>query len=418
MRKLIKIAKREYLDRVRRKSFFIGTILGPVFMAAFIVVPGLLVGLSSGKQVTLAVVDRSDSVFNELKATLDDTLKDGRSMFILKKHEVSGMDIESVRKYLNSQIEEKVIDGYIIIPEDVIDSGKVTYYGRNVSNFTVLERLESALNKVVVGKRLARGGMDYSQVKELMEKVELETVQVKRGREKKGEFESQFQTSFVFIMMLYMSILVWGIAVQRSIIDEKNNRIVEVLLSSVRPFDMLLGKIVGIGFVGLTQYAIWAAFAGFLALYAISAGFGHLISFSAFTIVFFVVYFVLGFLFYSSIFAGIGAICNSDQEAQQLQTPVVMALAFTILVPIAIIQNPDGMFATIISFIPFFTPIIMLMRITVMTPPAWQIILSIIVLLVGIYFSGKVSAKVFRIGILMYGKRPQIKEVMKWLKRA
>jgi len=416
--KLFKIIKREYLDRVRRKSFFIGTILGPVFMGAMIIIPGLLMQMSSDEQVRMAVLDRSGSVFESLREALGDTLKDGRKMFILSRVEHQGNDIESTKEFLKREVEEDVIDGYLVIPEDVVDTGEVTYYGRKVSNFTTLEMVESAINEAVLQRRLSRAGMDYEFVKKMMKKVRLETIQIKKGEEKKSEFENLFQTSFVFIMILYMTILMWGVAVQRSIIDEKNNRIIEVLLSSVRPFDILVGKIVGIGAVGLTQYAIWAGFAGFLALYAASAGFGQFISFSASTIVFFVVYYLLGFLFYSSIFAGIGAICNSDQEAQQLQTPVVMALAFTIVIPIAVIQNPEGLFATVVSLIPFFTPIVMFMRISVLTPPAWQIALSIVIMLISIYAAGLISAKVFRIGILMYGKRPQIREVMKWVRRA
>jgi len=416
--KLFKIIKREYLDRVRRKSFFIGTILGPVFMGAMIIIPGLLMQMSSDEQVRMAVLDRSGSVFESLREALGDTLKDGRKMFILSRVEHQGNDIESTKEFLKREVEEDVIDGYLVIPEDVVDTGEVTYYGRKVSNFTTLEMVESAINEAVLQMRLSRAGMDYGFVKKMMKKVRLETIQIKKGEEKKSEFENLFQTSFVFIMILYMTILMWGVAVQRSIIDEKNNRIIEVLLSSVRPFDILVGKIVGIGAVGLTQYAIWAGFAGFLALYAVSAGFGQFISFSASTIVFFVVYYLLGFLFYSSIFAGIGAICNSDQEAQQLQTPVVMALAFTIVIPIAVIQNPEGLFATVVSLIPFFTPIVMFMRISVLTPPAWQIALSIVIMLISIYAAGLISAKVFRIGILMYGKRPQIREVMKWVRRA
>jgi len=416
--KLFKIIKREYLDRVRRKSFFIGTILGPVFMGAMIIIPGLLMQMSSDEQVRMAVLDRSGSVFESLREALGDTLKDGRKMFILSRVEHQGNDIESTKEFLKREVEEDVIDGYLVIPEDVVDTGEVTYYGRKVSNFTTLEMVESAINEAVLQMRLSRAGMDYGFVKKMMKKVRLETIQIKKGEEKKSEFENLFQTSFVFIMILYMTILMWGVAVQRSIIDEKNNRIIEVLLSSVRPFDILVGKIVGIGAVGLTQYAIWAGFAGFLALYAASAGFGQFISFSASTIVFFAAYYVLGFLFYSSIFAGIGAICNSDQEAQQLQTPVVMALAFTIVIPIAVIQNPEGLFATVVSLIPFFTPIVMFMRISVLTPPAWQIALSIVIMLISIYAAGLISAKVFRIGILMYGKRPQIREVMKWVRRA
>jgi ABC-2 type transport system permease protein len=249
--------------------------------------------------------------------------------------------------------------------------------------------------------------------------VNVETVQVLKGGEKEGGFEQTFLTSFVFIMILYMTILLWGLAVQRSIIEEKNNRVIEVLLSSLKPFDLMAGKIAGIGAVGLTQYAIWGIFTVGISSYALTSGqFAQYVNFDAGTIAFFVLFFVLGFLFYSTLFAGIGAICNTDQEAQQIQTPLVMCLAVTFMIPLAVMQNPDGTFATVLSMIPFFAPILMFMRINIQMPPAWQIALSVAVLLGSIYIAGIVSAKIFRVGILMYGKRPDLREVIKWLRRA
>jgi ABC-2 type transport system permease protein len=145
---------------------------------------------------------------------------------------------------------------------------------------------------------------------------------------------------------------------------------------------------------------------------------GQYIHFTPMTLLFFVIFYVLGFLFYSTLFAMIGSVCNTDQEAQQLQTPVVLCLVFTLVTPMAVLQNPDGAFATIVSLIPFFAPITMFLRINLLMPPVWQIALSIALLVVGIYIAGIVAAKIFRIGILMYGKRPDVREIIKWMKRA
>jgi ABC-2 type transport system permease protein len=249
--------------------------------------------------------------------------------------------------------------------------------------------------------------------------VKIETVQVIKGEEKQSEFEQTYITTFIFIMMLYMTILLWGMAVQRSIIEEKNNRVIEVLLSSLKSFDIMAGKIIGVGAVGLTQYAIWAVFGLGLSFFALSTGqYSQFVSFSGVTLAFFVLFYLLGFLFYSTLFAGIGAVCNTDQEAQQLQTPIVMCLAFTIIIPMAVMQSPEGTFATVFSMIPFFAPILMFMRINILMPPAWQIALSIGILVVSIYIAGILAAKVFRIGILMYGKRPDVREILKWMRRA
>ena len=253
----------------------------------------------------------------------------------------------------------------------------------------------------------------------MIKRVNIETVKVGKGGEKANGFERMYITSFIFIMLLYMTILLWGVAVQRSIIEEKNSRVVEVLLSSLRPFDLMAGKIVGVGAAGLTQYAILGIFSIGLTSYAMSSGqFAQYVSFGWSTIAFFILFYLLGFLFYSTLFAGIGAVCNTDQEAQQLQTPVVMCLAFTIVIPMAVMQNPDGTFATVCSMIPFFAPILMFMRINILMPPVWQIALSVAILIASIFVAGVISAKIFRIGILMYGKRPDVREILKWVRRA
>ncbi len=300
-----------------------------------------------------------------------------------------------------------------------MDAGRATYFGKKVSNIRTIERIESGLSETIVVRRLASQGLDYAQVKEMTKRAKIETVQVLKGAEKASEFEKTYVTTFIFIMMLYMTILLWGMAVQRSIIDEKNNRVIEVLLSSLKAFDLMAGKIVGVGAVGLTQYAIWAVFGLGISAYALSTGaFAGVVSLSPVTLGFFVIFYLLGFLFYSTLFAAVGAVCNTDQEAQQLQTPIVMCLAFTIVIPMAVMQSPEGTFATVFSMIPFFAPILMFMRINILMPPAWQIALSIAILLASIYGSGLLAAKIFRVGILMYGKRPDAREILKWLRRA
>ena len=419
--KLLKIAKREYLQRVKRKSFLIGTILGPVLMGIMMLAPVLIMSRGGQVQTRMVIADMTGSIYTDLESGLADTLDDGGLMFSLTRLEVKGKDeFESSKSDLNLQVSADMIDGYLFIPSDIVTEGKAVFYGKRVGDIKAIRRIRNELTNCVLSKRLSSEGIDYDIVKDLIEKIDLKTIQLQKGEEKESDFDFLYFSSFIFIMMLYMTILMWGIAVERSIIEEKNNRIIEVLLSSVRPFDLLGGKILGVGSVGLTQYAIWGIFGILLSIYGISMG-GEVAKFSAFswvTIVFFIVYYLLGFLFYSTMFAGIGAICNTDREAQQMQTPVVMALAFTIIIPMMIIQNPDGTFATVISMIPFFTPIVMFMRINILTPPAWQIALSILIMLGSIYIAGQISAKIFRVGILMYGKRPDAREILKWLRRA
>lgn len=417
--KLFTVAKREYLERVKKRSFLIGTFLGPLLMGAMIVVPGLLFEHAPEGRASLAVVDLTGKLYEGFEKALDDTLSNGDRMFVLRDVPATSADLEDAKRRLGAEVGAEAIDGYLVIAGDAVESGKSTYYGRNVSNIRTIERIQSALRETIVAHRLAAEGLEYAKVNEMLRGVTVETVQVSKGAEKASEFEKTYITTFIFIMMLYMTILLWGMAVQRSIIDEKNNRVIEVLLSSLTAFDLMVGKIVGVGAVGLTQYAIWAVFGAVLYGYALGSGmFAGMAALSAATLVYFVLFYVLGFLFYATMFAAVGAVCNSDQEAQQLQTPIVMCLAFTIVIPMAVMQSPDGAFATVLSMVPFFSPILMFMRINIMTPPFWQIALSMAILAASIYVSGLVAAKIFRIGILMYGKRPDAREILKWLRRA
>lgn len=417
--KLTKVAKREYLERVRKKSFLIGTILGPIIMTVLIVVPGLIFKLTPERQMKIAVIDTANSVYEEFEEALDDTLSNGGSVFMLRRVNVADGGLDNAKRGLNREVESDVIDGYIVLPADIVTDSSAVFYGKRVGDIRTLGRIEEALSRVAIGRRLSASGMDYDIVSTMLKGVDLETVQIRAGGEKKSEFSTVYLTNFVFVMMLYMTILLWGVAVQRSIIEEKNNRVIEVLLSSLRSFDLLAGKILGVAAVGLTQYAIWAFFGIAISVYALSSGhFAQFVNFTWISLLFFVVFYLLGFLFYSTLLAGIGSVCNTDQEAQQLQTPVVMCLLFTLIIPIAIVQSPDGLFATIVSMIPFFSPIVMFMRINILTPPTWQIALSIMILLLSIYAAALAAAKIFRVGILMYGKRPGLPEILKWLKRA
>jgi ABC-2 type transport system permease protein len=417
--KLLKVAKREYLERVKKKSFLVGTILGPLMMAALVVAPGLLFELTPETQEKIAVIDRTQYLFENFERALGDTLASGEPMFVLREVMADDGNIEDVKRTLGIEVESDALDGYIVIPADIVEEGKATFFGKRAGNVKAYERMERALSRAVIGRRLSDEGMDYESIRHMIQSVSLEALRLEKGAEKKGEFMLVYLTSFIFIMMLYMTLLLWGVAVMRSIIEDKNNRVIEVLLSSLTSKDLMLGKIFGVGGAGLTQYAIWAGFAGVLYLYAMGmGGMAQYIHFSPVTLLYFVVFYILGFLFYSTLFSIVGSICNTDQEAQQLQTPIILPLIFCLLTAMAVFQNPDGTFATVTSLIPFFAPIVMFLRINILMPPLWQIALSVALLILGIYVMGILSAKIFRVGVLMYGKRPDLREVIKWLKQA
>jgi ABC-2 type transport system permease protein len=413
----IHVIRREYIDHVKKRSFVIGTILAPVFMMVLMVVPIVLSFLEPDDQMTVAVVDYTGEVGAPFVESFDDTTKAGAPKYVFRAEPA---DVGRTGELIAS-LEGDDLDIVVIIPADVFESGSVEYLTREVRNFQVFEDFENRLTEAVIKRRLAREGLDYEKVTSLTTSITLDVRQITGS----GELEdksilAEWGVVFVFVMILYMALLSWGIAISRSIIEEKSSRIVEVLLSSVEPKDMLLGKVVGIGLAGFTQMTIWAVVG-----LAVTAAGGTTtisvfenISVPAHVFFYFVLYFMLGFLFYAALFTVIGAICSSEQDAQQLQGLVTMPMLIPILVLMFIVQSPNSTVSVVLSLIPFFTPMVMLGRIIVLQPSAWQIWLSMGLMLVSIYFMVSFAARVFRVGLLMYGKRPSLPEVFRWYRSA
>jgi ABC-2 type transport system permease protein len=435
MRKILSVIKREYIQIVRTKGFIIGTVLGPVFMLALIVVPIIVSSASVEKQGTIGVIDLTNEIFMELDKKLDHKdyrLKDGFRRYLLEKFEPSA-GIEEVRTDLREKVLRKELSAYIYIPEDVLEIGppesaardsqmeqeKVEYVSEHTTDFEELRALNRALNNVVIEKRLKKEGLDPQKVAQYIKRVELQPIKVT----KKGEEEDTagtFMISYFLALIIYMAILIYGQVIMRGVIEEKSSRVVEVVLSSLKPFQLMMGKILGIGAVGLTQFSIWTLFGIGASVYSTSfipAGADFAMpSIPAHVFIYFVVFFILGYFLFGTLYAAIGSLVNSEKEAQQLVMPVTMFLIVPIMLMIFIIRAPDSSLSVFLSMIPFFTPILMFLRITVLLPPFAQIGASIVILTLTILLMVWLVAKIYRVGILMYGKRPKLAEVVRWIK--
>jgi ABC-2 type transport system permease protein len=435
MRKILSVIKREYIQIVRTKGFIIGTVLGPVFMLALIVVPIIVSSASVEKQETIGVVDLTNEIFVELDKKLghkDYRLKDGIRRYVLEKFEPSP-GIEELRNRLRERVLKKEITAYIYIPEDVLAAGaresavkeplpkevKAEYVSEHTTDFEELKDLNRVLNNVVIEKRLKREGLDPEKVAKYIKRVELQPVKIT----KKGEEEDTagtFMISYFLALIIYMAILIYGQVIMRGVIEEKSSRVVEVVLSSLKPFQLMMGKILGIGAVGLTQFSIWTLFGIGASLYSksfIPAGADFAMpSIPAHVFIYFVVFFILGYFLFGTLYAAIGSMVNSEKEAQQLVMPVTMFLIVPIMLMIFIIRAPDSSLSIFLSMIPFFTPILMFLRITVLLPPFAQIAASIVILTITILLMVWLVAKIYRVGILMYGKRPKFAEVVRWIR--
>jgi ABC-2 type transport system permease protein len=413
--KLWAIVRREYLERVRTKAFVIGTILGPLLMAALMIVPALM-ARSKSKPLRVAVVDASGALGAEVEQALREVKEDGRTRFDVQPGASDASD--AAREPLRRAVKDQSLDGYVLLPKDVLRDGTITYFGRNVSNFGDLNSLEGTVGRVLVSRRLTAAGLDPKKVSDLTREAKLTRMRVSDTGEREDQ-GATFLLALILMMILYVSILMWGQAVMTSVIEEKTSRVVEVMASGVPSTTLLLGKLIGVGSAGLTQFLVWS-----LSLFGVSlASAGAIGSFvmpeiPPLLLVSFVVFFLLGYFFYSSLYATIGAAVNTVQEAQGLVFPVLMPIILAMVCWPAVMQSPDGRLAFTISMIPGMSPLIMFLRIVVLTPPMWQILLSIAILVAGILGLVWFAARVYRVGILMYGKRPTFPEIVRWVRHS
>jgi ABC-2 type transport system permease protein len=432
MHNVLMVIRREYLDRVRKKSFWIGTLVFPLIMVLFVVGPLALAMLSSGAPKKVAVVDSTGRLFEPMQTEMKSRAAAEKDEEQEKKPEAESQEgivlesvplrgtVEATYAALKPRVNKDDLYAVVTIGDDLESDTNFHYYGRNVGDPRTQQRLESALERAVTLLRLERADLktDPETLRKAMKGIEFETFQVSASGtdSKKGFMEAYFGT-FLFVFMLYMTLLLYGIAVMRGILEEKSNRVMEVLLGSLSPQELMTGKILGVGLVGLTQVGIYVITALVLPLLVPGAG-GAMASvldaLNPVRMLWFLVFFVIGYFMYTALFAAVGAVCNSEQEAQNLQSPVIMCLVIPMVATFFFVSQPDSTIARVVSLVPLFTPMVMVMRINTLTPPLWEILLSIVLTVGFTWLLFRGVAKIFRIGILMYGKRPTVPEILRW----
>jgi ABC-2 type transport system permease protein len=427
--KLRAVVRREYLERVRTKGFVIGTILGPLLMGAMMIVPALA-ARSRGKPLKVAVLDRSGGLQKGVEAALQEARFDGKARFDVQAGAAppalaeaagapSGAALDAREAALKKAVIEAELDGYVELPQDALASATASYFGRNVANRIDLRTMERSVSDVLVGRRLADAGLDPTKVKSLTKELDLKTIRLSEAGEREDRGAALI-FAVILLMILYTSIVMWGNAVMTSVIEEKSSRVVEVMGSGVSSGTLLAGKLLGVGGAGLTQFLVWSLslFGVSLAMAGPLAGSLPMPEVTPFLLVSFVLFFLLGFFFYAALYAAIGSAVNTVQEAQSLAFPVLLPIILGMVFFPAALEAPDGPLAVTLSMIPGISPLIMFLRIVVLTPPLWQVALSVGLMVLGIVAVLWVSARVYRVGILMYGKKPTFPELLKWVRHA
>jgi ABC-2 type transport system permease protein len=423
MTKIWYVIKREYIQIVRTKGFIIGTVLGPVLMLALMIVPILASLASGGEQRSIGVIDRTGELYPGLAQRLDQKLKDGRPRYVMIRFEPQAGNLEALRADLRQRVLAKKLSAYIYLPDDIVLSAEAEFLSEHVSDFEEIRRVNEALNSVVVEKRLKREGLDPGKIAQYTKHVGLKTIKLtEKGQEE--DTGGTFAVAYLLVLILYMTMFFYGAIIMRGVIEEKNNRVVEIVLSSLKPSQLMAGKLLGIAAVGITQYVIWALFGvlastygGSLVTSLVPAASGFKMPHvPAYIFIYFVLFFVLGYFLYATIYAAVGSMVNSEKEAQQLLMPVSMFLVVPILLITFVLRSPNSSFSVVLSLIPFFAPILMMMRICILLPPFSQVALSIALLILTAAAMVWLTAKIYRVGILMYGKRPSFPEIVKWIR--
>ena len=425
------IIRREFLERVTKKSFIATTLLMPIFMIAVMIAPTLITILSSPEQVKIAVIDDS--------GVIAPTLKDDSSITFVQIN-----DNLEIAKANDS------IDGILVIGQNIVSTtSDVTFYSHDASSLLIEQNISSQLEKAI--ENIRRENYNIEGLDEIVESlnvdINLTTYRINETEDSTSSSFLSYAIGMAMSLLLYMFLLLYGQLVMTSIIEEKNNRVLEIMVSSIKPGQLMLGKILGIGSVALTQVAIWGiilvSISAFLlpailpadimaevtafntgslnaataqndieTLQAISilSNVGYIVN----IIIYLILFLIGGFLFYAALNAAIGSAVDNVQDASQLQSVVMVPIILGLVMSMSVVSDPNSTLATILSMIPFTSPMTMMTRIP-FGIPTWEIITSLVILYASFIGMVWIASKIYRVGIFMYGKKPSIKELIKWI---
>ncbi|HWZ01108.1 MAG TPA: ABC transporter permease [Edaphobacter sp.] len=402
------VAKREYLERIRAKSFLIMTILIPLLMGGLVFGAALANG-RSGSNLHIAVVTQDPRFGADLKSELENTKHADRDSARqgATKVDVISPPAPDTRALLDNQLRDRKLDGYVWVTPSATPHTRPTFEWVSKSKADILtpSLLGQGIRTTLTRQGLGNLGMPASDVDSLLQPVDLVS----------QDKDAAFASVYALFFLMYFVILFYGMNVARSIIEEKTSRIFEVLLATIRPEEMMAGKVLGVGAVGLTQIGIWIVAGLLITKFGLLAA-GVSFAITPVQIAFFILFFLLGYLLYSSVAAALGAMTSSEQELQQMNMFLMLPLIACSLVILRVVRDADGAVAQAFSFFPFCTPLIMYVRIAVHQPPVWQIALSIVDLILTILAVLWFASRIYRVGILMYGKKPNLPEILRWLK--
>ena len=435
MHKVWAVIRREFLERVRTRQFAIGTLLGPILMATLIVLPVMLQRNTSIKHIV--VLDAAEGGFgarvetalrNATRNDKPDSEARYRVSRVISSAEGLQVSLDSlVTRSDRVALGQESVDGIVVVTEDVLVTDTLRYLGSNVGSPSEMGALQRTVRQAVILEKLGRAGIDPGLMMNSVKPVSMETERLSQGEVTGQSGEASFAIAYAMSFILYMALLLYGVQVMTSTVEEKSNRINEILISSLRPFELMLGKVVGVGSVGLVQLSIWAGTAWLLT--SQRAAIGKLLGASPEAVTqmpipaipgsllaVFLLYFVLGFFFYAAAYAAVGSTCSTVQETQQASLPVTMFVIIGLMLMFRLLDEPNGQFGRVLSLVPPFAPFVTPVRYSLSPLPWTELAASVGAMVVGVLAMAWVAGRIYRVGILMYGKRPKLSEMLRWVR--
>ncbi|MDP3150901.1 MAG: ABC transporter permease [Ignavibacteria bacterium] len=412
MNKALAIAKWEFMEKIKSKAIIISFFLTPLIILGFSILPSVFAEKDEATTQAIGVIDETQNYFTSLSDKLSEfKLEDKQPRYVIINLFKQNESVDSLKAEANKNVVMKKIEGYIFLSGNSKKAITFEYRSLSVANFNDYQRFEESFNKIRRMQEFQKANIDTALVSHLINNVEMKKVKLdEKGNESSTDFMKQYFSSFIFIMILFMVIMISGGMLVRSLVEEKSNRLIEIIVSSCKPDDILKGKIMGLSGLTMAQIVVWVligvAFAG-----------QGLVMFASFQNLFLLfVYFILGFVLYTAIFVGVGSIVTTEQEAQQITSYLSMITISPIVIMIPAMQNPDSLLIRVLSYIPLTTPGVMILRLNSAPISTLEIAATLAELVLSIYLVIKISSKIFRIGILSYGKMPGLKEIFVWLR--
>jgi ABC-2 type transport system permease protein len=405
MNKILLIIQREYITRVRKRAFIIITLLVPALFALMFAVIALVANQKDQTMHVVYVIDNSKAFNGKFRD----------EAYIKYKYPAGSVD--AAKKGLKSD-DDLVLN----IPANPKDT--VQLFAKKKTTLSLGDNIQARMNDIATGASMAKAGIDTAKLHKIKSNIVIKSTEITTKGENGTNIYSTIALSFAGAILIYMSVFIYGAQVMRGVIEEKTNRIIEVIVSSVKPYQLMAGKIIGVGLVGLTQFILWIALSAAIGYFfgnnqstihnSVYSFVHNLGSNAGYELFCFFFYWITGFLFYSALFAAVGSAVDSETETQQFMFPITLPLLFTYILCVSYLFTvPDSPLSVWLSMIPLSAPVAMMMRIPYNVPP-WQLGVSMGLMIVGFIFTTYVAARIYRVGILMYGKKASYKELAKW----